>query len=131
MKKIFPAFLLVMAFCAFRMQNTLEGKWQYSGGVYNGKTEQTSKDYTLQRNYDATHYTALLLEKGQEPYNYERGDYSLKQDTCLETQTFSAEPSKVLNILIKYRYHISNDTLTFNGILPNGNIVKEYWKKVR
>ncbi|MES2265733.1 MAG: hypothetical protein V4520_03165 [Bacteroidota bacterium] len=131
MKRMLPAFLLIIVFSAFRMLDTLEGKWQYSGGIYNGKAEQPSKEYTLQRNYDAAHYSALFLEKGQEPIAYERGDYALKNDTCLETQTYSAQPSKLLNVTIKYRYQISNDTLTFSGTLPNGTVVKEYWKKVK
>jgi hypothetical protein len=72
-----------------------------------------------------------IIEKGAEPIPYEKGDYVLKQDTCLETQTFSAEPSKLLNITLKYHYLIKNDTLTFSGVLPNGTIVKEFWKKVK
>ncbi|MEB0260738.1 MULTISPECIES: hypothetical protein [unclassified Mucilaginibacter] len=94
------------------------------------KQSSHPKDYTLKRNYDAAHYNALFIENGQEPITYERGGYTLKQDTCLETQTFSAEPSKLLNVTIKYRYRISKDTLTFNSVLPNGTVVKEYWKKV-
>jgi hypothetical protein len=109
----------------------LKGNWEYSGGTYNGKAEPASKDYTLRRQYDEAHYTALFIEKGAEPIPYEKGDYVLKQDTCLETQTFSSQPSKLLNVTLKYHYLIKNDTLTFNGILPNGTVVREYWKRVK
>ncbi|MBB5394465.1 hypothetical protein [Mucilaginibacter sp. AK015] len=130
-KRIIPAIVLFMALSAFDVTDTLTGTWQYSGGVYNGKAEPAPKDYTLQRQYNEAHYTALLLEKGEQPFPYEKGDYVLKQDTCFETQTFSAQPSKVLNIAIKYRYRIHNDTLTFSGVLPNGTSVQEDWKRVK
>ena len=131
MKKILPALLLLIALCAFNIEDSVKGTWEYSGGIYNGKAVPASKDYTLQRKYDAEHYDALFIEKGAEPIPYERGNYVLKQDTCFETQTFSAEPSKLLNITLKYHYQIKNDTLTFNGILPNGTTVQEYWKRVK
>lgn len=131
LKKIVPAFLILAMLFAFTADESLKGNWEYSGGLYNGKAEPASKDYTLRRQYDEAHYTALFIEKGAEPMPYEKGDYLLKQDTCLETQTFSAQPSKLLNITLKYRYRIKNDTLTFNGILPNGTVVQEYWKRVK
>ncbi|MFD0764918.1 hypothetical protein ACFQZI_08630 [Mucilaginibacter lutimaris] len=131
MKRILIAFLLIVVVVGFKVDDSLQGSWQYCGGIYNGKPEAASKDYTLQRNYDAAHYSALLIEKGQPPYNYERGDYRLNQDTCMETQTFNAEPSKLLNVTIKYQYKIKNDTLTFNGVLPNGTVVLEKWRKVK
>ncbi|RYU92324.1 hypothetical protein EWM62_02490 [Mucilaginibacter terrigena] len=131
MKRILSAILLVIILCAFGTADTLTGTWQYSGGIYNGKAEPASKDYTLQRQYDDAHYNALFIEKGAEPIPYEKGNYTLKQDTCFETQTFSAEPSKLLNVTLKYRYQIKNDTLTFNGVLPNGTTVQEYWKRLK
>jgi hypothetical protein len=130
-KKIVSAFLILAALFAFVADAPLKGNWEYSGGIYNGKPEPASKDYTLRRQYDDAHYTALFIEKGAEPFQYEKGDYVLKQDTCLETQTFSTQPSKLLNITLKYHYRIKNDTLTFNGILPNGTVVQEYWKRVK
>jgi hypothetical protein len=130
-KYILPAFLVIAVLCAFQTELYLKGTWQYSGGVYNGTSESPSKDYILQRKYDATHYNAMFIEKGVDPVSYESGDYILKKDTCLETQTFSSQPSKLLNVTVKYHYQIKNDTLTFIGILPNGTHVQEYWKKVR
>jgi hypothetical protein len=130
-KKIAPAFILLVMLFGFTPDAPLAGTWEYGGGIYNGKTEPAPKDYTLRRQYNDAHYTALFIEKGEQPVPYEKGNYVLKQDTCLETQTFSAQPSKLLNITIIYHYRIKNDTLTFNGILPNGTVVQEYWKKVK
>jgi len=125
------SFIILLTLFAFTKDKGLAGKWEYSGGIYNGKPGAASKDYQLQRQYDDAHYIATFIEKGAEPIAYEKGDYILKQDTCLETQTFSAQPSKLLHITLRYRYQIKNDTLTFNGVLPNGTIVQEYWKKVK
>jgi hypothetical protein len=130
-KYILPAFLVIAVLCAFQSKVPLIGTWQYNGGVYNGTSELPSKDYILQRKYDALHYKAMLIESGVEPVLYEGGNYLLKNDTCLETQTFSSQPSKLLNITVKYHYQIKNDTLTFIGVLPNGTHVQEYWKKVK
>ena len=130
-RKILSAFLLLAILCSFSFKNDFKGTWEYGGGIYNGKPEAAPKDYKLQRKYEAATYQASLLEAGQKPMVYEKGSYSLKQDTCLETQTYSLQPSKVLNITIKYRYQIKNDTLTFSGVLPNGTVVQEYWKKVK
>ena len=90
-----------------------------------------AKDYTLQRKYTATEYQAYLLEKGEKPYLYEAGDYKLLADTCLETQTFSAQPSKLKGITVRYAYAVKHDTLVLKAKLPNGFIEEDYWKKVK
>lgn len=105
--------------------------WEYSGGVYNGKPEAASQQYKLQRIYDEAHYEAVFIDSDAKPVTYERGDYELKNDTCLETQTYSLQPSQVTGITLHNYYRVKNDTLTFTGILPNGTRVKEYWKKVK
>ena len=83
---------------------------------------------------------ACILHAADESYEasfqkieayYEKGDYKLKTDSCLETQTYSRQPSKLTGITVHYAYQIKNDTLTFNGILPNGTTVMEYWKRVK
>jgi hypothetical protein len=71
------------------------------------------------------------LEKGEKPQKYEAGDYTLSADTCIETQTFSQQESKLIRIDIHYLYSIHNDTLTLSGTLPHGSTVKEYWKKLQ
>ncbi|GAA4308612.1 hypothetical protein GCM10023149_02590 [Mucilaginibacter gynuensis] len=130
MKKILAAFLVVALLSSFNSPN-LKGLWQYCGETFNGKRNAASADYTLQRKYDKKHFEAIVLEKGEKPYTYESGDYSLNADTCLETQTFCAQKSATLGKTITYTYTIINDTLTFKGILPNGNTVESYWKKVK
>jgi hypothetical protein len=81
--------------------------------------------------YNDAEYEATFIEPGQDTIVYEQGTYKLLQDTCLETQTYSRQPSKTLNIMVRYVYSISHDTLTFTGKLPNGTTVQEYWKKAR
>jgi hypothetical protein len=130
-EKIITALMLIGILCSFSFKSNLKGLWEYSGGIYNGKPEAASKDYKLQRKYDVKQYEAMFLETGEKPMLYEKGNYELKQDTCLETQTFSVQPSKLLNVTVRYKYQIKNDTLTFSGILPNGTIVQEYWKRVK
>jgi hypothetical protein len=130
-KRTLPALLIFTILCSFNVEKSFKGIWEYSGGIYNGKPEAASKDYKLQRSYKANDYEASFLESGEKPMIYEKGSYKLSGDTCLETQTYSLQQSKVLNITIRYHYEIKNDTLTFNGTLPNGTIVQEYWKKVK
>jgi len=131
MKKIAASFLLIILLSSFYQTNTLKGKWEYAGDIFNGKKEGAPTEYTLQRKYNNEHYEASLLEKGSKPEKYETGDYSLNADTCLETQTWTNQESKLLNITIHYHYEIRNDTLILSGILPNGRSVEEYWKRVK
>nr|WP_294943831.1 hypothetical protein [uncultured Mucilaginibacter sp.] len=132
-KKIwFLSLSLLVVFVAFRPFATLEGTYEYAGGIYNGKTESASKEYKLQRRYNDEEYESTFIETGQDTVVYEQGKYKLTNDTtCLETQTYSKQPSKTLNITVPYVYVISHDTLTFTGKLPNGTAVQEYWKKVK
>ncbi len=110
---------------------SLKGLWEYQGGVYNGKKEGAPTDYKMQRKYDNQHFEALMLEPDTTPQKFQAGDYRLTADSCFETETFSAIPSKFTNIVIHYGYTLNHDTLTLKGTLPSGMQVKEYWKKVK
>jgi hypothetical protein len=131
MKRFVLVLLVIIVASAFSGEKTLKGTWEYKGGIYNGKKELAPADYTMQRQYDKTHFNAFALEKGYKPEKYEAGDYILKGDTCIETETFSSQPSKLKGIPVHYRYHIRHDSLIFNGILPSGMVVEEYWKRVK
>jgi hypothetical protein len=114
---------------SFHYASPLKGTWEYCGDVFNGKAEGAPTDYTMQRKYTANDYESFLLEKGEKPQKYEAGNYSLAGDTCIETQTFSSQESKLMGVTVHYVYAIRNDTLTLSGTLPNGNKVMEFWKK--
>src|SRR6187402_1226510 len=119
MKKTIALFLLVILFASLKQDTSLKGTWQFCGSILNSKADMGAKDYTLQRKYTATEYQAYLLEKGEKPYLYEAGDYKLLADTCLETQTFSAQPSKLKGITVRYAYAVKHDTLVLKAKLPN------------
>ncbi len=130
MKKIL--FLLCVIVCSsFDNEKTLKGTWEFRGGFYNGKLDAAPKEYRLQRKYTENSYDAYLLEKGQEPQKYESGKYTLKGDTCLETQTYSAQQSKLIGVTVHYLYKMRHDTLVLQAKLPNGNVEEDYWKKVK
>lgn len=131
MKKALIFVLLFGTLTSFKLDGGLSGRWEYGGGIYNGKPEAAPKDYTLRRQYNAEHYAGNYLEKDAQPLTYETGNYKLTGDSCFETQTYSAQPSKWLNVTLKYHFSIRNDTLIFNGKLPNGTVVEEYWKRVQ
>jgi hypothetical protein len=123
--------ILCFGLSSYQPIKTLAGRWEYMGGIYNGKKDGSPAEYTLQRRYDGAHYNAYALQKGYKPEKYEAGDYILKGDTCIETETFSSQPSKLKGIPVHYRYRIRHDSLIFNGILPSGMVVEEYWKRVK
>ncbi len=129
-KTIFPL-LLVALLCGFaKSKSPLNGIWEYRGGLFNGKVDSVSTSYTLRRTYDDLHYQAKVIEKGQKTFIYEKGDYKLQSDTCLETQTYCNQPSKLLGKTVKYIYTVSNDTLKLQATLPNGNKIEDHWVKV-
>ncbi len=121
-------FLILITGCS---SNPLEGTWQYDGGKYNGKAQKASPDFKMQRTYTSDTYEAFLLEGEAEPELYSSGIFEIKADSLLITGKFSSQPSQNTDITIPYKYSIDNGRLTTSGVLPNGMVVEEYWKKVK
>ncbi|TWJ00868.1 hypothetical protein JN11_02128 [Mucilaginibacter frigoritolerans] len=123
--------LSALLLCSFIKPVSLKGNWEFEGGIYNGKKEGAPTAYALHRKYNENSYEAFVVEKGYEPEKFEAGTYVLNGDTCVDTETFCTQPSKITNIPIHYLYTIKNDTLTLKGTLPTGMQVEEYWKKIK
>ncbi len=127
-----PFVLLLLAFLSFKdKEPTLKGTWQYCGGKFNNKPSAAPEGYTQLRKYTDTRFDAFLLEKGEKDIKYESGNYTLKGDTCLETQTYSMQESKLLNVTVHYLYKLQHDTLVLSATLPSGAVSEDYWKKVK
>ena len=120
---------LTLMLSSFQQPPTLKGNWIFQGGVYNGRPDPAPTAYSLQRRYKDTTFDAYMLEKGEKPLKYQSGRYGLQLDTCLETETYSLNPSKLTNVTVHYQYAFRNDTLVLSGTLPTGMVVQEYWKK--
>lgn len=131
MQKYIYVITLAFALSSFQAVTSLKGKWQYAGGISNGKLYPAPDGYAQQRQYTKDKFEAFLIEKGERPLKYEAGSYSLKTDSCFETQTYSLQPSVLTGKVIHYHYTIKNDTLFLKGKLPNGIEVEDYWKKVK
>jgi len=125
------AISLLLIASSFKPVPSLRGTWKFAGGIYNGKKESAPVGYSLQRKYDKSRYEAFLLEKGLKPEKYEAGNYTLKGDTCVDTETFSQQPSKITNIPVYYSFTLSNDSLILKGTLPTGMKVEEYWRRIK
>ena len=124
--------LLLLALLSFKdKESTLKGTWQYCGGKFNNKASAAPEGYTQLRKYTDNQFDAFLLEKGEKDVKYESGNYTLKGDTCFETQTYSMQESKLLNITVHYLYKLQHDTLILTATLPSGGISEDYWKKVK
>lgn len=111
--------------------NGLEGKWQYDGGIYNGKARNAATEFQMQRTYKSGTYEAFLLEGEAKPELYNSGTYEIKGDSILITSKFSTQPSQNDNMTVAYKFKMEDDKMTTNGVLPNGMIVEEYWKRVK
>ena len=111
--------------------NQFKGTWQYDGGKYNGKPQNASPEFKMQRTYSADTYDAYLLEGGAEPELYNSGIYEIKGDSILITSKFSSQPSQNTDVTIAYKFQLDKDKLTTSGVLPNGMVVEEYWKKIK
>lgn len=111
--------------------NQLKGTWQYDGGIYNGKEQKVSPEFQMQRIYSADTYEAFVLEGDAKPELYNSGVYEIKGDSLRITSKFSSQPSQNTDVTISYKFKIDKDRLTTNGVLPNGMVVEEYWKRVK
>jgi hypothetical protein len=129
--KYLTLLLLCLALTSFNSVPTLKGIYVFQGGMYNGKPDAAPKEYTMQRNYTDKGFTAYAYQKGYKTEKYEAGNYVLKADSCLETQTFSSQPSKITGKTIHYTYKIVKGELILSGTLPTGMVVEEHWKKVK
>lgn len=127
----FLIFSISIFLVSFQSVPTLKGIWEFAGGIYNGKKEGAPTEYKLQRKYTAAGYEAFASQEGYKTEKYEVGTYVFKGDTCVDTETYSLQPSKITNIPIHYIYTLRNDTLTLKGTLPTGMRVEEYWRRVR
>jgi hypothetical protein len=112
-------------------KNPIIGTWQYDGGLYNGREQKASPDFQMQRSYTGNTFEAFLIEGSAKPELYSSGVYAIKNDTLLITSKFSSRPSQNTDLTISYNYVIDQNNLTIKGVLPNGMIVEEYWKKVK
>ena len=112
-------------------KNPIIGTWQYDGGLYNGREQKASIDFLMQRTYTGNTFEAFLIEGTAKPELYSSGIYVIKSDTLLITSKFSSRPSQNTDLTISYNYVIDQNNLTIKGVLPNGMIVEEYWKKVK
>jgi hypothetical protein len=121
-------------FCLFLLsscsKNPLSGTWQYDGGLYNGREQKASSDFKMQRTYKENTYEAYMIEGSIKPEMYNSGIYEVRGDTLLITSKFSSRPSQNTDLTINYKFIIKKDKLTINGVLPNGMIVEEYWRRV-
>ena len=121
-------FLVLISSCS---TSPLKGTWQYDGGMYNGRPQKASIEFQMQRIYASDTYEAFMLEGNNPPVLYNSGIYLIKGDSVLITSKFSSRPSQNTDVTIVYKFAVDKDKLTINGILPNGMIVEEYWKKVK
>jgi hypothetical protein len=117
----------ILTLCSFAGKPDLQGTWKFAGGIYNGKKEGAPKEYLLVRKYGPAHYEAFAEQTGYKTEKYETGDYALNGDTCVDTETFCSQPSKITHIHIHYLFTLKHDTLTLKGTLPTGMRVEEYW----
>ena len=120
--------IIIISSCS---KNPIIGTWQYDGGLYNGREQKASPDFQMQRTYTENTFEAFLIEGSAEPELYNSGIFVVKNDTLLITSKFSSRPSQNTDVTIIYKYVIDQNRLTIKGVLPNGMIVEEYWKKVK
>jgi hypothetical protein len=85
----------------------------------------------MHRTYADDTYEAFMLEGNNSPELYNSGIYQIKGDSVLITSKFSSRPSQNTDVTIAYKFTVDQDKLTINGVLPNGMIVEEYWKKIK
>ena len=133
MKKILNfALCSLLAVHAFAFPSPrIKGKWRFAGGIYNGKSEGSTEGYQLQRVYTDKVFNAYILATGSKPEKYQSGKYSVLGSNYTETETYSMQPSKLINKTVKYQIAMRKDTMILKGTLPTGMQVEEYWVRAK
>ena len=126
-----PSILFYMILLSSCSTSPMKGTWQYDGGLYNGREQKASPDFQMQRTYTGNTFEAFMIEGTAKPELYSSGIYQIKGDTLMITSKFSSRPSQNTDVMITYKFAIEQEKLTINGILPNGMVIEEYWKKVK
>ena len=126
-----PSILFCLILLSSCSTSPIKGTWQYDGGLYNGREQKASPDFQMQRTYTGNTFEAFMIEGTAKPELYSSGIYQIKGDTLMITSKFSSRPSQNTDVMITYKFAIEQEKLTINGILPNGMVVEEYWKKVK
>jgi hypothetical protein len=128
-KLIASCFLLcvILTSCT---SSPIKGKWQYDGGIYDGKPKKADPGLVMQRTYTNDSYEGYVIQSGVDPMKYAAGKYEITNDSFKVTSTFSMQPSQSLGRTVPYTFNIAGDRLTIKGVLPGGMVVEEYWKKV-
>jgi hypothetical protein len=55
----------------------------------------------------------------------------LREIACLLPVSLAVDHRKIQLFTIAYKFAFDQDKLIMNGILPNGMIIEEYWKRVK
>ena len=126
-----PSILFCLILLSSCSTSPIKGTWQYDGGLYNGREQKASPDFQMQRTYTGNTFEAFMIEGTAKPELYSSGIYQIKGDTLMITSKFSSRPSQNTDVMITYKFTIEQEKLTINGILPNGMVIEEYWKKVK
>lgn len=131
-KKVVSGFIAIFILIQLACSNkTIQGTWQYDGGIYNGKAQSASPDFKMQRSYTANMYEAFMTDGDTRPEKYASGKFEIKGDSLLLTSEYSSQPSQLVGKTIVYKLKLDKDKLTIKGTLPNGMLVEEYWKRVK
>ncbi len=123
--------LLILAIAGCSSDTSLKGTWQYDGGIYNGTPRVASPEMVMQRIYTANSYEAFVTNPDGTKTKYGAGSYEFKGDSVQFTSKFSNQPSQLLNKAQRYAYKFEGARFITSGVLPNGMVVEEYWKKVK
>lgn len=126
-----PSILFCLILLSSCSTSPIKGTWQYDGGLYNGREQKASPDFQMQRTYTGNTFEAFMIEGTAKPELYSSGIYQIKGDILMITSKFSSRPSQNTDVMITYKFTIEQEKLTINGILPNGMVIEEYWKKVK
>lgn len=126
-----PSILFCLILLSSCSKSSIKGTWQYDGGLYNGREQKASPDFQMQRTYTGNTFEAFMIEGTAKPELYSSGIYQIKGDILMITSKFSSRPSQNTDVMITYKFAIEQEKLTINGILPNGMVIEEYWKKVK
>ena len=120
--------LLFVLGCTKNIENSLQGVWQFSSGVYNTEdgtiSVSGSSTYKSYKYIGKTRYVVITQDTSKQSFGGHSGTYRINGDEYIETFEINKDP-KSIGLSFAFKYKIEGNEWTISN-----NRMHEVWIRV-